>query len=308
MKNLASFEISFRKAYVEGSQMKRVLSFLVVAACLMTSAEAALLARYSFTSSQEGTQFDNDAPVLDGQKTNMGLQDTTVGPAVGSGNTPGGYLFSGSQYNASTSNTGLNAQQFTTANFSGIIGAAAGSRTTITGLDFDAMVFNQAGTNRVAQASDRGAYIVSYRTGTLDQDGNFAPNSLFTILSPFTTNPPGSNVNNNGEISAAGEGSSTAAAANAIRMVDSSGNAWPVGVYKTYTPTFRFPVTLVNGEFAEFRISLIRQGNNITAANNRPFFRINQLQFYGEAVPEPTSMAIFGAMGLGLVARRFRKK
>jgi hypothetical protein len=29
---------------------------------------------------------------------------------------------------------------------------------------------------------------------------------------------------------------------------------------------------------------------------------------YGDVVPEPTSMAIFGAMGLGLVARRFRKK
>jgi hypothetical protein len=36
--------------------------------------------------------------------------------------------------------------------------------------------------------------------------------------------------------------------------------------------------------------------------------QVDYIEFYGQAVPEPASMAIFGAMGLGLVARRFRKK
>jgi hypothetical protein len=290
--------------------MKRILSFLVVAASLMSSAEAALLARYDYTSGMSGVAYDVDAPVLDGRSSNVSVQATASAPNVGSGQTPGGYLQSNPAYTATTGVTGLNAAQFTTANFSGIIGSSAGSSTKITGLSFDAMVFNQSGTNRAAVASNRGGYIVTYRLGTKDNDGNFVADGagLFTVLSPFGVT--GTNVTPEGVISATGENNSTVPRDNMLRMADvsNSNNAWPVGVYKTYTPTFRFPVFLQDGQFAEFRISLLRQGTSIATANDRPFFRVNNLDIFGTAVPEPASMAVFGALGLGLVARRFRKK
>ena len=45
---------------------------------------------------------------------------------------------------------------------------------------------------------------------------------------------------------------------------------------------------------------------NNPAANRR--IQIDSIELYGDIIPEPASMAIFGLLGVGAVAGRFRRK
>jgi hypothetical protein len=72
--------------------------------------------------------------------------------------------------------------------------------------------------------------------------------------------------------------------------------------YVVSSYTFATPVFFEAGNTQSWSLLATRTGTG----NNRML--VDYIELYGDVVPEPTSMAIFGAMGLGLVARRFRKK
>lgn len=52
--------------------------------------------------------------------------------------------------------------------------------------------------------------------------------------------------------------------------------------------------------------SFVTPGSAASANNRR--VQIDSIEFYGDIVPEPASMAIFGLLGIGAVAGRFRRK
>lgn len=307
--------------------MKRLFGVLFLVVGLSTMrVDAALLVSYSFNSTDAGSVLDNDVIARDVTFTGMGRQDTAQTHNVGTAATAGGYYETLSAFNGTNSGSGINNQDWNSYSLSAYVGAKSGSQVTIDNLKFDAIAFARtgSGSSRTATTTDRAAFILSYRLRTLNPNGTLAPSTgAFTVLTPYSVNPPSSGVNSSGVIT---DESATGFVGNrAIRMVNAphsieqpqTFSVWALGAsqMRTYTGAFRTPVTVSNGQVAEFRISFLRQGTPLgtttpTAAqlNQRPYVRLDKLEFYGSAVPEPTSMAIFGAMGLGLAARRFRKK
>jgi hypothetical protein len=50
----------------------------------------------------------------------------------------------------------------------------------------------------------------------------------------------------------------------------------------------------------------VTPGSTATASNRR--LQIDSIELFGDVVPEPASMAIFGLLGVGAAAGRFRRK
>jgi len=55
-----------------------------------------------------------------------------------------------------------------------------------------------------------------------------------------------------------------------------------------------------------FTFSAFTDGSTVTANNRK--MNIDSIEFYGDVVPEPASMAIFGLLGVGAAAGRFRRR
>jgi hypothetical protein len=52
--------------------------------------------------------------------------------------------------------------------------------------------------------------------------------------------------------------------------------------------------------------SFVTNGSTASASNRR--LQIESIELFGDVVPEPASMAIFGLLGVGAAAGRFRRK
>jgi hypothetical protein len=86
--------------------------------------------------------------------------------------------------------------------------------------------------------------------------------------------------------------------------VDVASNLYSVtgSGFDTYTVTFIEPFVIGSGEFVA---SISAKGaSNGTSTS----FTLDNVNFNGDLVPEPASMAIFGLLGVGAAARRFRRK
>jgi hypothetical protein len=77
----------------------------------------------------------------------------------------------------------------------------------------------------------------------------------------------------------------------------------PVSGFGSYTVTFISPFEIVGG--ADFEAAISAQG--LTGSGTTQF-ALDNVKFNGDLVPEPASMAIFGLLGVGAAARRFRRK
>jgi hypothetical protein len=77
----------------------------------------------------------------------------------------------------------------------------------------------------------------------------------------------------------------------------------PVSGFGSYTVTFISPFEIVGG--ADFEAAISAQG---LTGSGTTSFALDNVKFNGDLVPEPASMAIFGLLGVGAAARRFRRK
>jgi hypothetical protein len=77
----------------------------------------------------------------------------------------------------------------------------------------------------------------------------------------------------------------------------------PVSGFGSYTVTFISPFEIVGG--ADFQAAISAKGLEGTGTTS---FAVDNVKFNGDLVPEPASMAIFGLLGVGAAARRFRRK
>jgi hypothetical protein len=72
--------------------------------------------------------------------------------------------------------------------------------------------------------------------------------------------------------------------------------------FGAYTVTFNQPLLIGSGAFVA---SISAQG---TSSGGLTSFSVDNVNFNGELVPEPASMAVFGLLGAGLAVRRLRRK
>jgi len=75
--------------------------------------------------------------------------------------------------------------------------------------------------------------------------------------------------------------------------------------FDAYTVTFNQPLLIGSGAFVA---SISAQGTSGGASGNSTSFSLDNVNFNGELVPEPASMAVFGLLGAGLAVRRLRRK
>jgi hypothetical protein len=75
--------------------------------------------------------------------------------------------------------------------------------------------------------------------------------------------------------------------------------------FGAYTVTFNQPLLIGTGAFVA---SISAQGTSGGASGSSTAFSLDNVNFNGELVPEPASMAVFGLLGAGLAVRRLRRK
>ena len=75
--------------------------------------------------------------------------------------------------------------------------------------------------------------------------------------------------------------------------------------FGAYTVTFNQPLLVGTGAFVA---SISAQGTSGGSSGNSTAFSLDNVNFNGELVPEPASMAVFGLLGAGLAVRRLRRK
>lgn len=75
--------------------------------------------------------------------------------------------------------------------------------------------------------------------------------------------------------------------------------------FGAYTVTFNQPLLIGTGAFVA---SISAQGTSGGSSGNSTAFSLDNVNFNGELVPEPASMAVFGLLGAGLAVRRLRRK
>lgn len=75
--------------------------------------------------------------------------------------------------------------------------------------------------------------------------------------------------------------------------------------FGAYTVTFNQPLLIGTGAFVA---SISAQGTSGGASGNSTAFSLDNVNFNGDLVPEPASMAVFGLLGAGLAVRRLRRK
>jgi hypothetical protein len=74
--------------------------------------------------------------------------------------------------------------------------------------------------------------------------------------------------------------------------------------YIEYEGLFSTPVTLLSGDILRLVVTYTASGTATAQTVNR----LDNMKIFGSAVPEPTSMAVFGLLGAGIAARRIRRK
>jgi hypothetical protein len=72
--------------------------------------------------------------------------------------------------------------------------------------------------------------------------------------------------------------------------------------FGAYTVTFNQPLVIGDNSFVA---SISALG---TSSGTSTSFSLDTVNFNGEFVPEPASMAVFGLLGAGLAVRRLRRK
>lgn len=75
--------------------------------------------------------------------------------------------------------------------------------------------------------------------------------------------------------------------------------------FGAYTVTFNQPLLIGSGAFVA---TISAQGTSGASSGNSTVFSLDNVNFNGELVPEPASMAVFGLLGAGLAVRRLRRK
>jgi len=90
---------------------------------------------------------------------------------------------------------------------------------------------------------------------------------------------------------------------NQVAVASSLYTVSPVSGFGSYTVTFLSPFEIAGG--VDFEAAISAQG---LAGSGTTSFAVDNVKFNGDLVPEPASMAIFGLLGVGAAARRFRRK
>lgn len=229
--------------------MLKIFSFVLVMASLVSSANAALLASWSFTDSSQ-------AGVATSGNLIAGDQDGNF-----SGNA-GGYA------SASVSTTASGASLVRTAVF--FLKAADLASASIERFTFDAL--RGTGANPPVATGTRAtrvSVVADVGTGSADV-GGFV---LGSNVSGLTVSP------------------------------DSNSNL--TASYTEYEGVFSTPVSLAGGDVLRLTVTYTGTAGTTTAST---VLRLDDMQIFGSAVPEPTSMAVFGLLGAGVIARRIRRK
>lgn len=71
-----------------------------------------------------------------------------------------------------------------------------------------------------------------------------------------------------------------------------------------YEGLFGTPVTLLSGDILRLVVTYTASGSATAQTVNR----LDNMKIFGSAIPEPTSMAVFGLLGTGVAFRRLRRK
>jgi hypothetical protein len=87
--------------------------------------------------------------------------------------------------------------------------------------------------------------------------------------------------------------------------VSPNSTATLTNTYTEYEGVFGTPLSLAGGDVLRLTVTYTGNAGTTTAST---VLRLDNMQIFGSAVPEPTSMAVFGLLGAGVIARRIRRK
>lgn len=308
--------------------LKRFFSFALVAGAMVSSAQGALLLKYNMNARDPNDASanpylnvaSNDVDLVAGQAS-QSILSQQVPPTSATNANPLSGKTSGDNYLQASGNN----QAWSSTSFSAFVGAPAGSVATIDQIKFDASAY-LAGTTSASTSTANLGYVITYRKGTMAGDGSFSFTGGYTFFTDYRQAKNGSGTPT-GVTGVTDAGVITTPSTNNLIYNGHQLNmgTTTVGNFKTFdsnvrnfgNPTIaglgtnvtnftgKRPVFLSGNEAVEFKINFFRISGT---ANANLRVRLDNVAFYGTAVPEPTSMAIFGAMGLGLVARRLRSR
>jgi hypothetical protein len=75
--------------------------------------------------------------------------------------------------------------------------------------------------------------------------------------------------------------------------------------YNEYEGIFSAPVSLASNQILRLTVTYTGAAGTTSAST---VTRLDNMQIYGSAVPEPASMAVFGLLGAGVAVRRLRRR
>ena len=76
--------------------------------------------------------------------------------------------------------------------------------------------------------------------------------------------------------------------------------------FQTFTVTFNNPLKIDANKILRTNLSLTGAANGTTGVQT--VYQLDNVNFYGTVVPEPSSMAVFGLLSVGAMVRRIRRK
>lgn len=76
--------------------------------------------------------------------------------------------------------------------------------------------------------------------------------------------------------------------------------------FQTFTVTFTNPLKIDTNKILRTNLTLTGAANGTTGVQT--VYQLDNVNFYGTVVPEPSSMAVFGLLSVGAMVRRIRRK
>ena len=76
--------------------------------------------------------------------------------------------------------------------------------------------------------------------------------------------------------------------------------------FQTFTVTFTNPLKIDANKILRTNLTLTGAANGTTGVQT--VYQLDNVNFYGTVVPEPSSMAVFGLLSVGAMVRRIRRK